>query len=124
PASGGIRVTESSIHSLAVRAIAVLMLCAGIARAQPRTIHGVVTVAGSLRPIAGATVLTEHGDIAVTDLDGYFTLSVGTGERELSIAATGYAQRTVSIASDSLRIELEPSQGAEVIEVTGKAPEQ
>jgi len=94
----------------------------------------VVTQAGSTKPIAGATVLTERGELAVTDLDGYFTLAVTPADRELTIIATGYATKTLRIpaaagagaTSDGtlLRIELSPSSGSEVIEVTGQAPEQ
>ena len=108
-----------------MRALVLLVVLAGVASAAPvRAIHGVVTAEGTGRPIAGATVLTERGDIATTDVDGYFALTVALTERELSVAATGYAARTVRIDGESLRIELAASSGGEVIEVTGRAPEQ
>lgn len=92
-----------------------------------RIVRGVVTQARSPTPIAGASVLTEHGDIATTDLDGYFTISVPASERELTVAATGYTTTTVRLPvtlAGVLRIELAEASGAEVIEVTGTAPEQ
>jgi hypothetical protein len=99
---------------------------AGVVEAAPRVVRGVVTAAGSTRPIVGATVLTERGELAVTDLDGYFTIGVTPADRELTITAPGYATRSVPVgAVDALlRIELSAVSGSEVIEVTGKAPEQ
>lgn len=95
-------------------------------RPDSRVVRGVITVAGSTKPVAGATVLTERGELAVADLDGYFTIAVTATDRELTITAPGYATRSVKIvAGDALvRIELDRSSGSEVIEVTGKAPEQ
>ena len=77
-------------------------------------------------PIAGATVLTEHGDVAVTDLDGYFTISVASADRELTVTAPGHVSRTIRLAAgdELLRVELAPASGSEVIEVTGRAPEE
>ncbi|HEY5921682.1 MAG TPA: carboxypeptidase regulatory-like domain-containing protein [Kofleriaceae bacterium] len=109
------------------RALVVIAVAStAVAQAAPRAVRGVVTVSGSTRPIAGATVLTEQGELAVTDLDGYFTIAVAPTDRELTITAPGYATRSVRItAGDTLlRIELSSSSGSEVIEVTGKAPEQ
>ena len=110
----------------ALVAIAITAIAAGNVDAAPRVVRGVVTPAGSGRPIAGATVLTERGELAVTDIDGYFTISVAPTDRELTVTAPGYATRAVTIvAGDALlRISLSPASGSEVIEVTGKAPEQ
>jgi hypothetical protein len=109
----------------ALIAIAIIA-SAGIAEAAPRTVRGVVTASGSARPIVGATVLTERGELAVTDLDGYFTIPVASTDRELTVTAPGYATRTVAVvAGDALmRIELASASGSEVIEVVGRAPEQ
>lgn len=100
-----------------------LVVVSTIAIAAPRTVHGVITVANSTKPIAGATVLTEQGAVTTTDLDGYFTLTIDA-ERELIVTANGYTTRTVPITGDDIRIQLAPSSGSEVIEVSGKAPEQ
>jgi hypothetical protein len=109
-------------------AIAVVCLC-GTAVADPsRLVRGVVTHAGSATPVAGATILTDRGEIAVSDIDGYFAITVTPADRELTVAANGFVARTVRVPAASaggvLRVELESASGAEVIEVTGVAPEQ
>src|SRR5690242_1932470 len=68
--------------------------------ADPRVVQGVVTSAESGRFVVGATVLTEHGDIAVTDNDGYFTITfdpVNAKGREITITAPGFATQTVRV---------------------------
>ncbi|MEJ7601752.1 MAG: TonB-dependent receptor [Kofleriaceae bacterium] len=109
-----------------VVALLLLLLSTGIAVGAPRTVRGVVTRLDSRRPIVGASVLTDRGAIAVTDLDGFFTIVVAPADRELTIAANGFITRSVRIpAADALvRVGLEAASGAEVIEVTGKAPEE
>jgi hypothetical protein len=89
--------------------------------AVKRVIRGVVVREGTPTPIGGASVLTERGAIAITDLDGYFTIDAGDS-RELTIVATGYTTRTMRIVDGVARIEMQAASGAEVIEVTGKAP--
>ena len=71
-------------------------------------------------------MLDERGDIAVTDIDGYFTILVTAASRELAIAAPGYATINVKVPRtfDRLRVELVPTRGAEVIEIVDTAPEQ
>jgi hypothetical protein len=77
-------------------------------------------------PISGAAVLTDRGAIAATDIDGYFAIAVGAADRELTVTAAGYTARTLRLraGNDLVRIELDPSAGAEVIEVRGRAPEE
>ncbi len=107
------------------RVVAVIIACAAIARAEPtRTVRGVVTIAHTATPIGGASVLGEHGDIAITDVDGYFTLVIEASAREVTVAASGYAVRIVPVRDDLLHVELTAASGAEVIEVTGKAPDE
>jgi TonB-dependent receptor-like protein len=97
---------------------------AGTAEAAPRTVRGVVTRQGSPTPIAGATVLGERGEVAASDIDGYFAIVLDTAERELTVVATGYLMRIVAVRSETLHVELAEATGAEVIEVTGRAPEE
>jgi hypothetical protein len=106
--------------------LVVLLLLTGVADAAPRILRGVVARIGAQRPIAGASVLTDRGAIAVTDIDGFFTIEIQTTDRELTVAANGFVTRTVRIPTgDALvRIELEAASGSEVIQVTGKAPEE
>ena len=101
-----------------------LCLLVGAALAAPRTIRGAVTRKGSIAPVANATVLADHGEYAVTDQDGYFTMVIGPATRELTIIATNFATRTVRVVDGLIRVELEESKGSEVIEIQGKAPEQ
>ncbi len=89
-----------------------------------RVVHGVVTRTGTTHPVAGATLLTASGASAVTDVDGYFTIEVGDRDRELTVVATGYALATVKISGGTNTIGLSPQSGVEVIEVTGRAPEE
>ena len=114
------------IRALGAIAVVVSVGVAAAAPAQPRVVRGVVTAAGSGRPIVGAAVLTERGELAVTDADGYFAVAVTAADRALTITAPGYATRSLRIlGGDALvRIELAASSGSEVIEVSGKAPEQ
>ncbi len=109
---------------------AVLAATADVSDAEPqRKVRGLVAKQGTSQPIAGAAVLTDQGAMAVSDVDGYFTIDV-TYDRELTIAATGYQTKTVAVpAADqgqgvTIRIELEPASGSEVIEVFDRAPEQ
>ena len=108
-----------------MRPLAPLVLCiAGVADAAPRVVRGVVTQQGSALPIANASILSERGAIAVTDVDGFFAISITDRDRELTVVATGFVTRTVRVTGDDLQIALAPASGAEVIEVTGKAPEE
>ncbi|CAN5690356.1 TonB-dependent receptor [soil metagenome] len=105
-----------------------LVFIASHAAARPtvRVVRGVVTRVNSPTPIAGASVLTDRGEIATSDLDGYFSIAVSAADRELTVAAAGYLTRSVRIAVGDgvLRVELESASGAEVIEVRGVAPEE
>ena len=109
-----------------VALVVLLLLSTRVAAGAPRIVRGVVTRLDSGRPIPGAAVLTDRGAIAATDLDGFFTIEVTPADRELTIAANGFVTRGVRVpATDGLvRVGLEAASGAEVIEVTGKAPEE
>jgi len=105
---------------------ALLLLAPALVLADDKrvAVRGVIVREGTPTPIAGATVLTERGAIAVSDVDGYFTLEVGPADREVTVVATGYATRSVRLGDGVQRIELVPASGAEIIEVSGKAPEE
>jgi len=114
----------SAFAAVVVAAVVVAEPFVAADPARHHLVRGVVTRAGTNQPIAGASVLTERGAIAVTDVDGYFAIEVGTADRELTVVATGFATATVRIVAGTNAIALSPSTGAEVIEVTGKAPEE
>jgi hypothetical protein len=106
-------------------AAALVCLCSTAAADPSRVVRGVVTHADSAIPIAGATVFADRGEIALTDIDGYFAISVPAADRELTFAASGFVTRTVPISTTGIvHVELEAASGAEVIEVTGRAPEE
>ncbi|MCX5748111.1 MAG: TonB-dependent receptor plug domain-containing protein, partial [Proteobacteria bacterium] len=103
-----------------------LVSAAGVARAAPRELRGVVVDEVSGLPLAGVSVFTERGEIVVTDVDGFFALTIHERDRELTVVADRHATRVVQILSGSgaLRIALPAIAGAEVIEVVGKRPEE
>lgn len=115
---------------MAVRIVAIIAvaLVASPAAAQPGTLRGVVMARDSGRFVFGATILTDRGDVAVTDSDGYFVLAITPADRDITITAPGFATQTLRLSSidDSrlLRVTLVAAKGSEVIEVNGKAPEE
>nr|MBA3540850.1 TonB-dependent receptor [Deltaproteobacteria bacterium] len=97
----------------------------GVVQAAPaRTLRGVVTVEHNGSPIAGASVFTDRGEIAITDADGYFSLPITARDREITVVADRHGTRTIAIGAGDMHIELAPVAGAEVIEVVGKHPEE
>jgi hypothetical protein len=110
--------------------IALLVMLAGIAHAEPREITGVVVDAATGEPIADAVVVAGDGDPAVSDSAGRFTIRVN-GRPQLLVMAAGFGDRTVAIrgnagtaAGKPLRIELTVSDDTEIIELEGTAPDQ
>jgi hypothetical protein len=99
-------------------------LVAPVDAAPLRTVKGVVVRTGSGTPVADASVFGERGEVALTAADGTFTIRVARGGRELTVVAPGFETRTVRIVDGDNRIELDPASGSEIIEVTGKAPEE
>src|SRR5687768_6222301 len=122
------RVVAIAVIAYAIAALAL----AHAATAAPRVVRGVVTAQETGRVVVGATVLTDRGDIAFTDSDGYFAITLADPAtprgRELTVTAPGLATRTirVPILDDGrlVRIALPTARGSEIIEVQGKAPEQ
>jgi len=105
-----------------MRAVVILALLTASAVAAP--VRGVVTAQATGRPIVGATVFTDRGALAVTDEDGYFSLELTPDDHSITVAASGYASRSVAASDALLRIALTESASDEVIEVSGKAPEE
>ncbi len=106
--------------------IVAIVALATVAQAAPIAVRGVVLVAHSPQPIAGAAILTDHGELTASDSDGFFTVVLDPRDHQLTIVAPGYITRTVEAGADDemLHVELEKAQGAEVIEVYGRAPEE
>jgi hypothetical protein len=124
---------RANVVTIVVVAFAIA-LTTRTAHAAPRVVRGVVMAADTGRFVVGATVLTDRGDVAVTDADGYFAVSIDAAStatpkgRELTVTAPGFATRTVRvpILDDErlVRVALATSHGSEVIEVYGTAPEE
>ncbi|MCL7989324.1 TonB-dependent receptor [Sphingobacterium sp. lm-10] len=98
----------------------------GIAHGQTRQITGRVTSAGDGTPIAGITVVgKDRRTGAQTGADGNYSISITTNTQILIFRAIGYAEREITIGSNTIiNVELTPDQSvvAEVI-VTGYGQE-
>jgi hypothetical protein len=105
--------------------LGLLVVGAGAAGAQQRSISGRVGSAVSDEPVAGATV-TVVGTVisAVTDARGQFTLSAPDGPVTLVARAIGYKRRAVPVGPDqtTVAVRLEPDIfNLEAVIVTGQA---
>lgn len=100
-----------------LRAQACVVALASVVSAQPLEIEGTV-VDESGAPIAGASIL--RGDqSAVSDENGTFVV---TGTGPLTVSAAGYVTHTIA-ARARITVTLARATG-EVIEMTGKAPDE
>ena len=83
------RVVAIAVVAYAIAAIAL----AQPASAAPRVVRGVVTAQETGRVVVGATVLKDRGDVAITDADGYFSVTLadpsGVGTRVVCVASPG-----------------------------------
>lgn len=104
--------------------VAAVLAAAYTAEAAPRqTITGNV-IDGAGMPIEGAIVVGVDQS-ATTGADGTFTLALAADETQLVVTAPGYTTRVIELRGrTTLRIELSTASGAEVIDITGKAPER
>lgn len=105
-----------------MRWVVAVLAVASVAEAAPHLIHGVVL--NGTTPVEGATILTDHGELTATDADGYFTLALDARDHTITVLASGYQNTTVRVDEDLVHIQLDKAQGAEVIEVYGRAPEE
>lgn len=94
-----------------------MLAFAGVADAQRASIDGTVVDETGL-PVAGATIL-RGSETAVTDDEGAFSI---TGTGSLTVVAPGFVSQTIAATKDIV-IRLERSS-SEVIEISGKAPEE
>ena len=111
------RLSTSLGTSIGVAACVASLAGAAVAQRASAKVHGTVRdEAGA--PIAGATVLFGN-QTAVTDEGGAFVV---TGGGKLTVIASGYEAQTIG-AADGMVVRLVRADG-EVIEVTGRAPEE
>ena len=106
-------------------ALSLLVVGAGAAAGQQRSISGRVGSAVSDEPVAGATVVVVGTAIsAVTDARGQFTLSAPDGVVTLVVRAIGYKRRTVAVGPEQATVAVGLEQdifNLEAVVVTGQA---
>lgn len=99
---------KTIIKRIFASAMMLLLLHSASMLAQTRAVKGTV-VDESNEPAIGATVsvVGEKGIGAVADLDGNFTLAVGTGAKALKISYIGYKDLTVTLTrKDYYKVKL------------------
>lgn len=84
-----------------------LLLCfflsVGLASAQPRTVTGTITSAEDGSPLPGANVYvqgTTRG--TVSNLDGYYTIQVQSGDEVLVFSFVGYTEQEIPIRDQTV----------------------
>lgn len=87
--------------------LSLLVLSTGIATAQDRTIYGIISDEGGL-PLPGVTVAVKGtSSSVVSDLDGYYSISAGTGHA--LVFSIGYKHVEIFIGEGSeINAVLEP----------------
>jgi len=96
----------------------VMLLCSlllgSISFAQTKQLTGVLVDATSNQPITAATVKVKGSKtVAVSDVDGRFSISVPTGNVVLQISSVGYAsfEKAVGAGENSVNLSLSPAAG-------------
>jgi TonB-linked SusC/RagA family outer membrane protein len=101
-----------------------LMLSAGQAAAQQRTITGTVT-GPDQGPVAGAAVRITGSQRGVsTNADGRYSISVPAGDASLTYALLGYSSRVVTVPAGQSTMDVRLAQDVlnlEAVVVTGQA---
>ena len=82
--------------------------------AQGATFSGVVRGANDDSPLIGATVKASSGAVAVTDLEGAFSINVEKGQ-SVTFSYIGYKPRTIKIG-DKTKMDIYLEEDAEALE--------
>ncbi|MDX1419183.1 MAG: SusC/RagA family TonB-linked outer membrane protein [Rubricoccaceae bacterium] len=102
-----------------------LLLLAGTAAAQTRTVSGTVTDAATGESLPGVNVLVQATNIGTTTgLDGRYELALPDGQRTLLFSYVGYRNETVEVPPDATTISValdEDILGLDEAVVTGLA---
>jgi hypothetical protein len=89
----------------------------GISTSPTGTIKGTVTNSSNSKPIEGATVTVDSGELTTTDINGdYILMGLPTGSRSVEASATGYKTQiktaTVSENNETIvNFSLQPVKG-------------
>ncbi len=89
--------------------------------AQLKQVSGKITNAKSGLPIAGATITAKQSTTAtISGTDGSFTISVKSGEKELTVTYIGFADATVPVTGTEVSVQLtETAQNLNEVVVIG-----
>ncbi len=101
-----------------------LLLPAGLARAQDRTITGVVKEAGSGEPVGGAVVLVRGRDSsAITEADGSFSIpGVPAGPVILEVMGPAHAPKEIQVAAEQTQVSAVITPVVTDVVLTERAP--
>ena len=103
---------------------ALLLLPAGTANAQQRTITGVVKEAGTGEPVQGAVIIARGVDLsAITELDGRFTLAgLPAGPVILEVMGPAHAVKEVEVPADQPSVSVVITPVVTDVVLTERAP--
>ncbi len=77
-------------------------------------VSGVITIAGTTTPIAGATVGLAGGHMATTDANGYYEIYVDPGTYDVTVSAPGFVPKSatpITINATGDPVEMSTSLG-------------
>jgi TonB-linked SusC/RagA family outer membrane protein len=94
-----------------LQSLFILLLVAGTAMAQNRTVTGTVTDKAAGKPVPGATIKIKGTNVAtLTGANGTFSISVPQSATALEFSSLGFATQSVTIGADNVvNIALEES---------------
>lgn len=90
-------------------AVALLLVLGGLVslHAQSREVSGTVLDSQQQPIIGAAVILTGGGNVgSVTDIDGFFQLSVPSGDITLDVSCLGYTSKVVTVPSSQSTIKI------------------
>jgi len=88
-------------------AAALLAAIPALGQAQTRRVSGLVTVAGSSEPVAGATIQVVGTTLGtVADESGRFSVSVPPGDHQLRVRRIGFQAKLVAVAANATAVNV------------------
>lgn len=116
------RVVALSVDVAALVVAALVAVLPANAVADPVVAAGVVVDGATGAAVPGALVVADAASVE-TGPDGTFSLPAVAAGSHLIVIADGYAPAELDLGVGPLRVALAPAAAAEVIEITGKAPD-
>lgn len=94
-------------RKISVVVLTVLLFFSNIAFAQQKTVRGTVTDTSG-EPIIGASIVARGSSTGtITDIDGNFTLNIGTSIKTLLVSYVGMRPQDVAVTANPLKVILE-----------------